>query len=61
MAADIEIAVEFIHQTKDAYRFSDGSKEFWIPKSAVNDYCETNGNISSIFISEWWANNKELI
>ena len=59
--ADVEIAVEFIQETSQTYRFSDGKSEFWIPKSAVSDYCETKGVISSIFISEWWANEKDLL
>jgi len=57
----VEIAVEQIAETKMAYLFSDGVKEVWIPKSQIEDYCEEKGKLTSIFISEWMANEKGLI
>jgi len=59
--ADIEIAVEVRAQTDKAMLVFDGKTECWIPKSQINDYCEDNGSITSIFITEWLAAQKELI
>ena len=58
---EIEIAVEVLTETPKAYRVSDGTREAWIPKSQVTDYCEEKGNITSIFIHEWLAEEKGLI
>ena len=59
--SDVEIAVEIHAKTDKAYLIYDGNKEVWIPKSQVNDYCEENGEITSIFVSEWLALDKGLI
>lgn len=58
---DIEIAVEVITDTDAAYLITDGNVECWIPKSVVKDYSEENGQIRTIFISEWFAEKKGLI
>lgn len=62
MSADIEIAVEVRHQTDLAMRVFDGRHEVWLPKSMISDWCEEpDGTITSVFIPEWLAEEKELI
>ena len=60
-SSDIEIAVEIRAETPKALLIYDGKVECWIPKSQIKDECEENGRITSIFISEWLANEKGLI
>lgn len=57
---DIEIEVEVRVETDKALLIYDGKTECWIPKSQINDQCEENGKITSIFISEWLAGEKGL-
>lgn len=66
--SDIEIAVEVRAQTKwpggerKAVLVTDGNVEEWVPWSQVNDYSEdSKGNITSIFIPEWIAEEKGFI
>lgn len=56
--SEVEIDVDVKHETDKAYLVSDGDKEAWIPKSAVSDYCEEDGRITSIIISERLAIEK---
>lgn len=58
---DIEIACEVIAETEKALLIHDGKQKVWIAKSQIRDECETDGKISSIFITEWLANEKGLI
>lgn len=57
----VEIEGEVVHQTDDAYLFYDGKTKDWIPKSKVDDECEEEGVITSIFIPEWLALDKGFI
>ena len=58
---DIEIAVEVRMETEKALKIFDGKTECWIQKSQIKDQCEEKGQITSIFITEWLANEKGLI
>ena len=57
----IEVAVDVKAKTDKAYLVTDGTVEEWIPRSMIEDECEENGEISSIFIPEWLAQKKGLI
>ena len=60
--SDVEIAVDVRAETEKALLVFDGKIEVWIPKSQINDQCEErDGTITSIFISEWMAEEKGLI
>lgn len=61
MTKDIEIACEVRLETPKALKIFDGKTEVWIPKSQIKDQCEEKGIITSIFITEWLANEKGLI
>lgn len=62
MSKDIEIAIEVLRETEKAYLVFDGKREEWVPKSLVKDYTEENdGSISSIFLSEYIAEQKGFI
>ena len=58
---DIEIAVEIRAQTPKAVLIFDGKNETWIPKLFINDEVEEKGVTTSIFIPEWFAEEKGLI
>lgn len=58
---DIEIACEVRAETPKAIKIFDGKTECWIPRSQIKDECEEKGVITSIFITEWLANEKGLI
>ena len=66
---DIEIPCEVRHTTyydaqkqdRKAILIFDGVKEIWIPWKLVVDYCEDRGKITSVFISEWFAEKEGLI
>jgi hypothetical protein len=58
----IEIAVKILGETEKAYKVDFGGKEpVWVPKSQINDECEENGKITSIFVAEWIALAKGMI
>lgn len=60
--SDIEISVEVRAKTPKAWLCYDGKIEDWVPVSQINDYCqERDGTITSIFISEWMAEQKGFI
>lgn len=62
MAKQVEIDCTVVHETDKAYLIDAGTDEnTWIPKSQVTDYCEEDGQITSIFISEFLATQKGLI
>lgn len=62
MTKDIEIEVEVRLETDKALKVFDGKTEVWIPKSQIKDQCEDkDGNITSIFITEWLATEKGFI
>lgn len=59
---EIEIAVDIKRETDKAYLVFDGAREAWIPKSQITDYTEErDGQITSIFIPEWLAEEKGLV
>ena len=57
----VEIEVRIVSATDKALLVSDGKREAWIPRSQITDYCEENGQITSIFISQWLAETKGLV
>lgn len=58
----VEVDVEVITETENAYLIFDGTRESWVPKSLVKDYTEKpDGTISSIFVSEFIAMEKRFI
>ena len=57
----IEIDVEVVAKTAKAWLCSDSKTEAWIPVSQIDDYCEENGVVSSIFITEWLATQKGFV
>lgn len=57
----VELDVEVKHKTEKAWLCYDGKQEVWIPVSAIDDYCEEGGKVTSIFITEWMAKEKGLI
>lgn len=57
----VEIDCEVIAETADALLVSDGKQEVWIPRSQISDQSEDKGKVTSIFISEWFADKKGLI
>ena len=57
----VEIAVDVIKETEKALLIFDGSFQTWIPKSKIKDQCENKGNITSIFLQEWYALQEGLI
>ena len=59
--SDVEIAVEVRGSTDKALLVFDGKTEAWVPKSQINDQCEEKGVITSIFITEWMAEQKGFI
>jgi hypothetical protein len=57
--AELDILKKY--ETKEAYLFSDGDKDVWIPKSKIESIETLHKNIVRIVIPEWLANEKELI
>lgn len=58
---EVEIDCQVLRQTAAAYLIFDGKREAWIPKSAITDYSEEKGAVTSIFISESLAIEKGLV
>ena len=61
-----DIAVEFVRETAKAVCYTDGVKEFWIPKSICGDdgivQLENNKDGSATLTApEWWLNERGLI
>jgi hypothetical protein len=53
----VDIAGEVQGETDKAYRFFDGNRTVWLPKSQV-EWDETDGTMA---MPEWLAKDKELI
>lgn len=53
----VDISGEIKGVTEKAFRFYDGSKTVWLPKSQVEWDAETN----QMSMPEWLAKDKELI
>lgn len=58
---DVEIAVEVRGETEKALLVYDGKTEAWVPKSQIKDQCEDKGQITSIFVTEWLAEEKGFL
>lgn len=58
MASDlVDIAGEIRGETDSAYRFFDGTRAVWLPKSQV----EWDADDKTMAMPEWLAKEKELI
>jgi hypothetical protein len=63
----IEIPVKLIRypdpkKIKSAYLFEINNSSEWVPQSVINDISEDNeGNITSVFIEEWYCLEKGFI
>jgi hypothetical protein len=53
----IDVAGELAGETEKAYRFFDGARTVWLPKSQ----CEWDSDTSTMTMPEWLAKEKELI
>jgi hypothetical protein len=53
----IDIAGEISAETTAAYRFFDGSRHVWLPKSQ----CQWDADAKEMTMPEWLAKEKELI
>lgn len=61
MSKLIEVECEVHLTTAKAIQIYDGTSKVWIPLSQIHDQCEDeDGNITSIFITEWLATEKGL-
>lgn len=60
-APTVEISVEVMAEREKAILVTDGKVEAWIPRSMILDYCEDRGSIVSIFLSEYFAEEKGLL
>lgn len=52
----IDITGEVLFDTEKAYRFNDGTKEVWLPKSQ----CEWDEDAKEMTMPEWLATEKGL-
>ncbi len=55
-----EIDVENIYETDDAVKFDDGDKEFWVPKSVMEDWPD-KGQTGTALVAIWFAEKMGLI
>ena len=55
-----EIDVETVNETDMAVRFNDGSKDFWIPKSVMEDWPDEL-ETGTALVAEWFAIKEGLI
>lgn len=53
----IDIAGKIVFETEKAYRFDDGARQVWLPKSQ----CEWDPDDKTMAMPEWLAQEKELI
>jgi hypothetical protein len=53
----VDIAGEVRSETDKAYRFFDGERTVWLPKSQ----CEWDAHDKTMAMPEWLAKDKELI
>lgn len=56
----VEINVETKHETDLAVLFSDEDREFWVPKSQMEDWSEV-GKSGIALVTEWFAEKENLI
>lgn len=58
----VEFEARLVHKTEKAYLIDYGGKEYWIPKSKVEQFDEVphNPGFYEIVIPEWLADEKEL-
>ncbi len=52
---------ELVRKTENAYLFSDGVEEFWIPKSTVIELEKKKGSDYEVTIPYWLAKAKGII
>ena len=62
----LDITVKRVHETARAVLFSDGDKEFWVPKSMLADdgiieLVENKDGTVTLTAPEWWLIDRELI
>lgn len=62
----VPFEVIYIHQTKEALFVNIEGEDIWIPKSLIEVdeeelECACKGNILSIGVAEWFANDNQLI
>jgi len=59
---EVELELELLHQTDDAYLLSDGDTEAWVPRSLVSSLEEGDDEDTVIVtIPEWLAKEKGLV
>ena len=60
MAIEVEVSVKA--KTDKAWLCDNGKTEAWIPVSQIEDYSEdSKGEVETIFINRWLAEEKELV
>ena len=52
-----DINGEIIHETERAYKFNDGARVVWLPKSQ----CEWDQDTKTMTMPVWLATEKELV
>lgn len=57
----IEISVEILYETNDAFRVTDGAATEWVPKSQMTDTDFKEGDHVTIELPEWLALEKGFI
>ena len=53
----VDIAGEIVGETDKAFRFDDGTRKVWLPKTQ----CEWDATDKTMAMPEWLAKEKELI
>ncbi len=61
-----DITVSFVFETAKAVKYTDGEKEFWVPKSQMGDdgtvQVETNvDGTLTLTAPEWWLTREGLV
>lgn len=57
----IEFSAEIIHETDKAYLLSDGTDEFWMPKSQIKSERDLGDGNVELEIPEWLAEDKGIV
>ena len=55
-----EIDLEWKAETEEAVLLNDGYKDFWIPKSVMEDWPD-EGKTDTVLVQEWFAEKEGLI
>lgn len=55
--ATVDLDGEVVHETDDAYLFSDGERRVWLPKSQ----CEWDPDAKKMIVPVWLAEDRELV